>query len=108
MNGTVIEKGDLFGLTYYEYGANFFGSIKGMRYRVARDPQDDVHFKKPQDRGTAEFEVNIWRGPYSYDKTGEEMTTSKFPFTEEGMDMVIAYLNNAYVEKEEYWESWHY
>ena len=35
-----IELSSFFNLMHYEYGEAYFGSHKGMRYRLAREPKD--------------------------------------------------------------------
>ena len=39
-----IELHTFFNLMHYEYGEAFFGSYKGMRYRLAREPLENVKF----------------------------------------------------------------
>ena len=39
-----IEKSTFFNLMHYEYGEAYFGSHKGMRFRLARDPLANVKF----------------------------------------------------------------
>ena len=41
-----IELKDFFAFTHYEYGEAYFGSYKGMRYRLAREPLENVFFVK--------------------------------------------------------------
>ena len=38
----LIENKDSYGLTWYEHAQPYFGSHRGMRFRIARDPMDDV------------------------------------------------------------------
>lgn len=92
---------DLFSLTHYEYGEAYFGSERGMRFRVAREPLANVHFTPADKRGPATLRVTVWPEPDSYQSAPDDRKTVKdFPFTEEGLQQAAAYLNA--------WHSEHY
>ena len=99
-----ILKRELFSLGHYEYGEAFFGSYRGMRYRVAREPLENVHFTPPDKRAPAVIRVSIWPEPYAYAKAPkEQIVTKDFDYDQTNpdddvLDKVTAYLN-------EYWKS---
>lgn len=98
----MIEDKDVYSLVHYEYGVAYSGEYGGMRYRIARSPLERVFGKK--DKGEAKLEVNIWRGPFCFDKTSEEITTRFFEFTEEGKTEAVAFINGEYEDKKEFWK----
>lgn len=104
-NLPMIENKDSYGLTWYEHAQPYLGSHRGMRYRIARDPMEDVALKPADKKGDAEFEIIIWPEPYCFEDTAQEKkTTEKFPFTEEGKAAMISWLNEQYVNRFEEWE----
>lgn len=95
---------DLFSLTHYEYGEAYYGSDRGMRFRVAREPLANVHFTPVEKRGEASLRVTIWPEPDSYRTAPpEEKTVKDFPVTEEGLAAAVAYLNAYHEEHPELW-----
>lgn len=90
----MIKNEDIFGMTYYEYGQAFFGSAGKMRYRIARNPLEKVFFLPPEKKAEGTFLVTVWFGDYSYTATKDEDKISReFPFTKEGQDEVLKWLN---------------
>lgn len=74
---------------YYTYCKPFTGSLGGKRYRIIRQ-------KEEQDR----FSVWVWPEPYAFEHTDpSEMITADFPFSPEGYEQVIAFLNEHLVEE---------
>lgn len=67
-----ILRRELFPLSHYEYGEAFYGSYRGMRYRIAREPLENVHFIAPEKRSPAVIRVVVWPEPYSYAHTAED------------------------------------
>lgn len=97
---------DSYGLTWYEHAQPYFGSHRGMRYRIARDPMDDVALAPPDKKGEAAFEIIIWPEPFSFDATEDDKKTKKnFPFTIEGKEEMIAWLNEQYESRLDEWEA---
>lgn len=94
-----IQYDDILNFTHYEYGEPFPGSYKGMRYRIARNPLENVHFVPVDKRGEATLQVAVWPEPFAYDTTKEEKTIRDFPFTEEGRIEAVDWLNATYEEK---------
>ena len=70
----------------------FFGSFKGMRYRLA----------KAGDK----IEVVIWPGPLNYTKTPENKKQRKeFDLTWEGKEEAVKWLNEQYELQKPLWDS---
>ena len=93
-----IEKKVFFNLKHYEYGEAFFGSYKGMRYRLAREPLENVVFTPVDERDPdARLMATVWPEPYSYFDTDEDKKVSeKFEISEEGFDAASAWINEKY------------
>ena len=85
---------DLFSIEHYEYGEAYFGSLRGMRFRVAREPLADVHHAPPDKRGEAALRASAWPEPDSF-RTAPAGTvlTKDFPFTADGLTQAAAWLN---------------
>ena len=45
-----IERNDIHHFNYFLYGEAFYGSYKGLRYRLGTEPLDNIFFKKPEER----------------------------------------------------------
>ncbi|WP_051208926.1 hypothetical protein [Butyrivibrio sp. WCD3002] len=93
-----IEKNLFFNLRHYEYGEAFFGSYKGMRFRLAREPLDHVFFVPVEERDPeARLMATVWPEPYSYfDTPDEQKTSEKFSIDEEGFEKAIEWINEQY------------
>lgn len=103
---TKILNKDSYGLTWYEHAQPYFGSYRGMRYRIARSPMEDVFLTPPDQKGEAEFEVIIWPEPFCFEATEDEKKTTKtFPFTVEGKEQMIDWLNEQYESRIEEWKA---
>ena len=74
---------------HYEYGEAFFGSYKGMRYRLAREPLENVKFTPPDKRGPATLLATVWPEPYSY--------------SQEGLEKAVEWFNKQYEERIALW-----
>ena len=82
------------GLPYVNRGV-YTGSYQGMRYRMCK--------KETEEKGKY-LETVIYPEPYCFEKTPEEeKQTKEFPFTNEGFDEAVAWMNQEYVEQEERW-----
>ncbi|MCM1158230.1 MAG: hypothetical protein NC300_09320 [Bacteroidales bacterium] len=101
-----IENRDSYGITYYEHGQPYLGSHRGMRFRLARNPMEDVALMPEEKKGDAVFEATIWPEPFCYEATPEEQKTTKtFPFNPEGKEQMIDWLNEQYEARYEEWEA---
>ncbi|MEY8352715.1 GNAT family acetyltransferase [Lachnospiraceae bacterium 54-53] len=70
----------------------YTGSIKGMRYRIQK--------------GGEGFEAVVYPEPYCYEATPEEQKTRAFfPFTEEGRELVVDWINEQYEKNLTAWEA---
>lgn len=83
------------GLPYVNRGV-YTGSFQGMRYRLRKKEEED---KKV-------LEAVIYPEPFCFEKTGEEEKEYQdFPFTDEGFQQAVDWLNKQYVEQKQRWES---
>lgn len=70
----------------------YTGSFRGMRY----------HLQKKEEQ----LEAVIYPGPYCFEATPEEKKTkSRFPFTKEGREAMIGWLNEQYSLRKEEWDA---
>ena len=100
-----IEASSFFNLKHYEYGEAYFGSHKGMRYRLAREPLENVVFVKPEDRGPATLMATVWPEPYSYANTDKALMTSEnFDVSEEGFKEAIQWINDQFELRSNLWQ----
>lgn len=80
----MIRKEQILSLEYYRYGGTFTGSFSGMRYRVERIGEEEEY----------KFFVHAWEEPYNYETTEKDkMKEIEFPFSEEGAQQVVDWLN---------------
>lgn len=92
-----IDKHTFFNLMHYEYGEAFFGSYKGMRYRLAREPLENVKFVPLDKREPASLMATVWPEPYAYGHTDKSlMNTAFFEITEEGLEEAVKWFNEQY------------
>ena len=93
----LIEQNTFFNLMHYEYGEAFFGSYKGMRYRLAREPLENVKFIPVDKRGPATLMATVWPEPYSYGMTDKKLMTSEnFEISQEGFEAAVKWINDQY------------
>ena len=87
-----IARESLWGLSHYTYGEAYFGSCKGMRYRLAREPL--VIPKEEVGTVTPMLKASVWPEPFAYAHTEkEQITETLFPFSEDGMTEACRYFN---------------
>ncbi len=99
-----IELSSFFNLTHYEYGEAYFGSHKGMRYRLAREPLENVFFVKKEDRAPATLMATVWPEPYAYGKTDKSLMTSEnFEVSQEGLEKAVEWINEQYSSRIDEW-----
>ncbi len=85
----MIDQKTILPFHYYSYYKPFTGSLLGSRYRIIREKEEPDQLR-----------VWIWPEPYAFEHTDpSEMITASFPFTQEGYEQVIAYLNEHLVEE---------
>lgn len=101
----VVTTEDLYLLSHYEYGEAFYGSVKGMHYRVNRNPMDYVRFSTPEEKANATLIAYIWPGPKNFIKTDPEKIYSKeFPYSDEGKAEMAAWISEQYESKKAEWD----
>ena len=99
-----IELNSFFPLSHYEYGEAYFGSYKGMRYRLAREPLENVKFTPLDKRGPATLMATVWPEPYSYAHTEDSLkTTENFEVSQEGLEKAVEWINAQYTSRENEW-----
>ena len=99
-----IEVSSFFNLMHYEYGEAYFGSHKGMRYRLARDPLSNVKFVPVADREPATLMATVWPEPNAYGTTAKDLMTSEhFEVSQEGFEAAVAWINQQYESRKDEW-----
>ncbi len=99
-----IELSSFFNLMHYEYGEAYFGSHKGMRYRLARDPLKNVKFDPPEKRDPATLMATVWPEPYSYGATDKSLMVSEhFEVSQEGLEKAVEWINEQYDSRKSEW-----
>lgn len=73
----------------------FYGSHKGLRYRLGTEPLDNIFFKKPEEREGYILKAYAWKEPDNFN-TAREKESADFPLSEEGICEAIAWLNEKY------------
>lgn len=92
-----ITRASLWGLSHYTYGEAYFGSHRGMRFRVAREPLENVAHKSPEVLSDAFLKASVWPEPFAYAKTeAGQIREQTFPFSEEGMEEAVRWMNDQY------------
>ena len=95
---------DILPFTFFQYGKPYTGSLKGMHFKIAREPLENTFFNKDPHKDDGAFlRVTLWRGPYSCEATTEEKTVKDFEYSDEGRTAVINWLDECYGEKPEFW-----
>lgn len=95
MKSGMIKNEDILNMNFYKK-EKFTGSYLGMRYLIQKECEDD----------TEVFRVYIWPGPYNFASTeNEKKTTSVFPFTPEGKQQVVDWMNEQWSTRKQEWPS---
>ena len=80
----MLNRSDLVPINYYKKEP-FYGSYKGMRYRVAKS--DDILL------------ATIWPEPFNFDTTPDEKKHSaEFEFTQNGVEQAYEWLDEQYAQ----------
>lgn len=96
---------DFFNITHYEYGEAYFGSYDGMRYRLAREPLENVHFIPVDKRGDARLMATVWPEPFAYARTDSKLMISEyFEISEDGMQKAVDWFNLQYEKRKNDWD----
>lgn len=92
-----VKVKDLFSITHFEYGEPYYGSFDGMRFRVAREPMENVHFIPVDKRGHATLHAQAWPEPFGYAAADPDtMLSHDADFTQEGLEQTVAWLNEVH------------
>jgi hypothetical protein len=90
----MVEYKDVLNLGYYEYGEAFTGSYKGLRYRIAVEPQKNYRWIPPEKREEHTLRLFTWFGENAFDKTPEDMIDIKdYEYSEEGLKSIVDDIN---------------
>ncbi|MCM1283092.1 MAG: hypothetical protein NC180_01830 [Muribaculaceae bacterium] len=85
---------DALNLNYYKK-AQFTGWINGMRFLIRREAPEDTE---------AIFHAWVWPGPFIFDLTPDEKKTDfTAPFSNEGKQEVVDWINGEYEAHPERW-----
>jgi hypothetical protein len=88
----VIDHNTILSFNHYKKGKPFTGSLDGMRYRIIREKAED-------EDDTDKFRVDTWPEPLCFEATDpQRITVQRFPFTQDGYEDVIEYLNDKWDE----------
>lgn len=89
MKAKTLRREQILSLEYYNYKGIFTGSIMAMHYRIEKE--------KKEEEEQAVFLVHIWQGPYNFEVTSkEEMRKKEFPFTDEGAEEAVNWINEVF------------
>ena len=92
----MIDFTDIASFDRYKHSSPFTGSYKGMRFRI-------VH-PKPVEGEEDLFIVDVYPGPYCYEKTPEDQKErTTYPYSIEGYEQIVPYLNKYYNEHPDKW-----
>ncbi len=84
---------------FYRKKAVLNASYQGMRYQVRRK----TWMEGEQEQNC--LLATVWPEPYCYDKTPEEKREAReFPYEEESLDQIHAWLCERYEADRDYWE----
>ena len=92
----MIEQRDILPFGRFKYKQPYTGSCKGMKYRI-------IH-PKPAEGEEDLIYVDVWPGPLCYEKADEATMIKKtFPYSQEGYDEILPYLNEIYKSNSSIW-----
>jgi hypothetical protein len=95
----MIERKDFLALNFYEKSP-FCGSFNHMHYKIEKikEETEEGEIKK--------LKVTYWPGPYASDKTPDSLKQSElFEFSDEGLKLIAAFLNEQYIKQKELWDT---
>ena len=107
----MIERKDFLALNFYKK-EKFTGSYKNMHYRISKEDKVVGQEEKEGENGVelvdvkeTIFMLKYWPGPYNYDNTADTLKQSaEFPFSEEGLVEIAAFLNEQYEKQKDLWK----
>ena len=69
----LITSQAMYAYSHYIYGEAYYGSCRGMRFRMAREPLEDVRFAPVEKQQEGQFMVTVWPEPLSYEKAADDI-----------------------------------
>ena len=93
----MIREQDLYGIKHYDYGEAFYGSEGRMRFRVSRDPLENVVFKDEayKKEQNPRLVAEVWFEDKAYDRASKDGITKKeFEYSPEGYSEMITWLRD--------------
>ena len=74
-----IEETTFYHINYYLYGKAFKGSYQGMRFRLARNPLENVFFKPKEVQNAGTLMATVWPERFNeqYESRKEEWDAAK-------------------------------
>ena len=77
-----------------------------MRFRLARNPLENVFFKPKEVQDAGTLMATVWPEPFSYENTDDEKKlTKEFPFSEDGKLAAVDWFNEQYESRKEEWDA---
>ena len=103
----MITTEEILNMNFYKK-EKFTGSYLGMRYLIKKDvietPVEDG--EEGEVNKTDIFRAYVWPGPYAFSAVAEEdKTSATFPFTEEGKQQVVDWLNEQWQIRKDFWSA---
>ena len=96
----MLRRVQLMAIDFYKKSA-FTGSLGGMNYRIVKITKETEDSVK-----TDLLEVSIWPGPLCYAKADDKlMQKSTYPYSEDGLLEITAYLNQQFKENRPLWDT---
>ncbi len=87
---------DALNLEYYKM-TSYTGWMGGMRFLIKKEETAD-------EETPSVFHAWVWPGPYIFDLTDDSLKIDKiFPFTEEGRQQTVDWINEIYNERLREW-----
>ena|GEM_PF-4518935 len=92
-------------INFYKKGAAFFGSIRGMRYRLIKDEVRGVPEGEEEEQVLeTRFKLSVWDEPLSYEATeASSIRDYYFEFSEDGRKQAVDKINEAYQSEILHW-----
>ena len=86
----MIDRKRLLSLGYYKKAPSFTGSDQNKCYKIE---------KLSEEGAEDQFQATLWPGPYSSENTPDDQKqTHTAPFTEEGLQEIVSWLNSTNVD----------
>ena len=87
-----VKREDIHNFKYFEYGEAFYGSDKGLRYRIGIEPLENVFYASKEDKEKHTIKAYVWSEPFNFSVTKDKLS-KEFSFSEEGVAEAVAWIN---------------